>query len=214
MRKDGIIFDLDGTLWDVFDATYKSANMVTKKHNLKSVSKEVVRGCFGLNREDSAKAYFPHLDLRESLNYIEEVIQNTTEILNTEGGIIFPNLKETLKVLSNNYDLYIVSNTSQKEYIESFLNCSDTKALFKDYIAASMLKISKADAIKKVIKDNELEKAVYVGDMIKDLEATIDAGVPFVQAKYGFGNDLKTEFYINEIKELPDIINNVFKLSF
>ncbi len=35
--KKGIIFDLDGTLWEVTNTTYKSVNEIAKKHNLKEV---------------------------------------------------------------------------------------------------------------------------------------------------------------------------------
>ena len=80
---------------------------------------------------------------------------------------------------------------------------------FKDYIAASELKISKADAIKKIINDYQLTKAIYVGDTKKDMEASDLAGIPFIQAKYGFGKDLNTKYYINEIKELPNIVEKL-----
>ncbi len=32
--KKGIIFDLDGTLWEVTNITYKSVNEIIKKYNL------------------------------------------------------------------------------------------------------------------------------------------------------------------------------------
>lgn len=126
--------------------------------------------------------------------------------------IYTPNLKDVLNTLKEKYDLFIVSNTAETKYIEAFLISSGTQNYFKDYIAASKLKISKSEAIKKVISENNIEKAVYIGDTSIDLEASKKSGIPFVQAKYGFGQDLKTKYSINQIDELPKILEEVFKV--
>ena len=105
--------------------------------------------------------------------------------------------------------MYIVSNSAEKRYIEAFLNSSDTRKYFKDYIAASSLNISKSAAITKVVNEYGLEKAVYIGDTILDLEAANESKIPFIQAKYGFGNDLNTKYYINKISELPELLENL-----
>ena len=31
----------------------------------------------------------------------------------------------------------------------------------------------------------------------------------FIQAKYGFGQDLKTKYSVNEITELPDVLSKI-----
>ena len=109
--------------------------------------------------------------------------------------------------------MYIVSNTAQKEYIESFLISSDLKEYFKDYIAASELNISKADAIKKLTKQYNIKKSVYVGDTKKDLESAQEAQIPFIYAKYGFEKDLKVQYYINDISELEKILKKIFNFE-
>lgn len=209
MKKQGILFDLDGTLWEVIDATYESANEVIKKHNLKEISKEIVCSTFGLNRTDSAKSYFPYLGTEEAEEILDEISDVNIKRLKEYGGNVYKNVDETIKKLYENYDIFIVSNTGHSEYIKAFLTSSGLEKYFKDYLAASELKLSKSAAIKKVIKEYELEKYVYVGDTIKDLEASNEAKVPFIQAKYGFGKDLNTKYYINSIEELPNVIENV-----
>lgn len=37
---------------------------------------------------------------------------------------------------------------------------------------------------------------------LNDMDSTLEAGMKFIHAKYGFEPILKTEFYINDIKEL------------
>ena len=209
MKSNGIIFDLDGTLWEVIDSTYKSANEIASQYNLDEISKETICRSFGCNKEESAQLYFPQMDLNESINLIDEIAKINIENLKQNGGNVYPYVDETLNLLNEKYDLYIVSNTAEIEYIEAFLITSGTKKYFKDYIAASYLNISKEDAIKKVIKDNNIEKAIYVGDTIKDYEATKNNEIDFIQAKYGFGEDLKTKYSINEVKELITVIDKI-----
>jgi len=209
--KKGIIFDLDGTLWEVTNITYKSVNEIAQKHNLKEVNIETICSVFGCNKEETAKLYFPYLDLKESLQLINEISIVNIDKLKKYGGNVYEGLEDTLKVLIKKYNLFIVSNADNKEYIEAFLITSGLKEYFTEYLAASELNISKAEAINKIIKDNNLLESVYIGDTRKDLEATKIANIPFIQAKYGFGSNLKTNYYINSIKELPKIIIEIFR---
>ena len=164
---------------------------------------------FGLNKGESAKLYFPYMELNESTKLIDEIAAINIENLKNNGGNVYPNVKEVLNKLVDKYDLYIVSNTAEIEYIRAFLKSSDIQKYFKDYIAASSLNISKADAIKKIIEDNKIKNAVYIGDTIIDLKASNINNIPFVQAKYGFGEDLKTEYCINNLKELPKVLEKL-----
>jgi len=209
MENKGILFDLDGTLWEVIDITLESVNEIAKKYDLKEVTKQTICSVFGLNKIESAQLYFPYLELEDSLKIMDEIEDYKNKILKECGGNIYPNIEEVLIELEKEYKLFIVSNTAKSEYIEAFLISSGLEKYFIDYIAASELNILKADAIKKIIDEYELEKSVYVGDTKKDLEASNMANIAFIQAKYGFGEDLNTQYYINEINELPDIIKEI-----
>ncbi len=210
-KKDGIIFDLDGTLWEVIDSTWISANEITKKYGLGEITRETICRVFGLNKQDSAKLYFPDLEFNESSKLLDEIAVINIQNLKTNGGNVYTNLNKVLFKLSQKYNLFIVSNTSENQYIEAFLISSGTKKYFEGYIAASMLNITKGEAIKKVIKDYNLRKAIYVGDTVKDFEASEIAQIPFVQCKYGFGEDLKIQYSIDNLEELPKMIQEIFE---
>ena len=211
--NEAIFFDLDGTLWEVIDSTYNSVNKITKKYNLPSVTINTICNVFGKNRIESAKLYFPNLREEDALKLLDEIAILNIQNLKENGGNVYKNVKETIKRLKKDYDLYIVSNTAHKEYIESFLISSDLKEYFKDYIAASELNISKADAINKLTKQYNIEKSVYGGDTKKDLESAQEAQIPFIYAKYGFGKDLKVQYYINDISELENILKKIFNFE-
>lgn len=207
----GIIFDLDGTLWEVIDSTYKSVNEICEKYNLDSVSRGVICSCFGLDKYETARKYFSNIDTDRLMELLKEIADININNLRNNGGNIYEGVKETIKRLSYKYKLYIVSNTAEKEYIEAFLESSNLNDYFDDYIAAGEINITKSEAIKKVIKDNNLTKAIYVGDTINDYTAANEASIPFVYAEYGFGKKFDNKYVISSFKELPYLIDNIIK---
>lgn len=209
--KYGIIFDLDGTLWEVIDNTYESVNEVCKKYKINCVSKDTVISCFGLDKNDTALKYFPTLDKNFRLKIMDEIAVVNIDKLKLSGGNIYDGVKDTLELLSKKYDLYIVSNTANNEYIDAFLDGNSVRKYFKDYIAASSVNISKNCAIKKIIDNNKINRAIYVGDTIYDLEASKCAGIPFIWAKYGFGKNVCAEYSINIFKEIIQVIEKILK---
>ena len=106
--------------------------------------------------------------------------------------------------------MYIVSNSSYNSYIESFLNNGNMKDYFKDYIAAGRLSLLKGEAISKIIKDNDIKDAIYVGDTYKDMISAKEAKIPFIQCLYGFSEDLDCNYKIKNIYDLREIIDKIY----
>ncbi len=77
------------------------------------------------------------------------------------GGILYPQLAETLYTLSKKYPLYIVSNC-QDGYIESFLTAHLMTDFFKDTECWGRTFL--ASLIRYFIERNNLKNPVYVGD--------------------------------------------------
>ena len=53
-----------------------------------------------------------------------------------------------------------------------------------------------------VIERNKLTKPIYIGDTMGDYTAAIGNQIPFVFAKYGFGDVPNAEHSINKIVDL------------
>ena len=209
MKYDMIIFDLDGTLWETERISYKTANAVLKKYETdKEISMEVVKSTMGCTFAETAEMYMPYYDVEKREKILGQMLDLNAQILSEFGGNVYKNLEETLEVLSQNYRLAIVSNCADG-YIESFLNSSKLDKYFIDYMAAAKYKVTKAEAIRQVVERNDVDSAIYVGDTINDYKATLGADVDFIQAKYGFGEDLKTEYSIEDISELPELLENI-----
>ena len=203
---DAIIFDLDGTLWSAVDSCLKATSLVKKEHSdiTRDVTKEQVESAMGKTSEEIINIYYGYLPREKGEEYANEAFNKNVDNLLKEGGILYPNTRETIIKLSKKYKLFIVSNCV-KGYIESFLNTSGIKDYFSDYESYGRTLLSKGKNIKLVIERNNLKNPIYVGDTKGDMEASKIAGIPFVYASYGFGKVDKYDYKIADISELLDL---------
>ena len=73
---------------------------------------------------------------------------------------------------------------------------------FVDFECPGRTNLSKAENIKIVIERNNLKHPVYVGDTQMDCDAAKKAGIPFIYARYGFGNTEEYNHVIDKFEEL------------
>ena len=200
-----LIFDLDGTLWETIDTTLEAANIVADKYNLKTVTKQTVEKGMGLSSIQNTVNYMPEVDTNTALKYIAEICEVNFELIKQKGAHVYDGVDEVIKKLSQKYKLGIITN-NYDEYVEAFFNVSGLKSYFTDYIGAASYKITKGEAIKKMVeKYNELNN-YYIGDIKNDMIATMEAGISFVHARYGFDPNLECKLHIDDIKELENIV--------
>ena len=118
-----------------------------------------------------------------------------------EEGTLYGNVENVLQELSQKYKLYIVSNC-QDGYIEVFYKYHNLEKYFLDYENPGRTGLSKGENINLIIERNNLSNPVYVGDTEGDLKAARFAGIPFVYAKYGFGQVSEYELVIDNFEDL------------
>ncbi|MFD2442522.1 HAD family hydrolase [Bacillus sp. CGMCC 1.16607] len=203
---DSIIFDLDGTLWDSTDPILNVWNNVlkTKKEIKKLLTVEDLQGCMGLQMKEIGQKLFPYLEEGARGKILDECCLVETEYLCEHGGTLYENLEETLKVLSQKYKLFIVSNC-QIGYIESFYHFHQLEHYFLDFENPGRTGLSKGENIKLIMERNNLKNPVYVGDTEGDMKAAQFAGIPFVYASYGFGKVSHFDYSIKKIEELVEL---------
>lgn len=203
---DAIIFDLDGTLWDASQGICNTWNEVLAKKGLKRgpFSKEELSAQFGKTMYDIADAIVPELEKADRDALMEEMCEYEVHQLYNRGGILYPDLKETLEYLSSKLPLCIVSNC-QCGYIEDFLHAHDCGKYFKDFSCWGQTMATKGETNKIVIERNGFKNPVYVGDTAGDRQSAIDAGIPFIFASYGFGSVEDYDGIIHTFKELKDL---------
>ena len=205
-----VIFDLDGTLWDSAESVAESWNMVIEKENLGfALTADDIRRNMGKTMNQIADDVFSQLgeEERYALARKCEVFEN--EYISEHGGQLFDGIRETLEaLLQAGVKMSIVSNC-QEGYIPAFIKSMNMDRYFVDYEEWGRSGYLKADNIRLVMKRNSVEKAVYVGDIQKDADASAEAGVPCIWAAYGFGHIENPAGTLNSFSELPKVLSEI-----
>ncbi len=209
--KKGIIFDMDGTLWDSSESVAKSWDEVVQKERkgLRRITAEDIQTAMGHTMTEIAEMIFPMLDKQDAIALTDRCGEAENEYLRTHGGVLYPQLEDTLKVLAEQYPLYIVSNC-QKGYIEAFLDYYQFWNYIEDIECFGNNNREKAYNIRLVAERNCLDAAVYVGDIQGDYDASKKAGVDFIHAAYGFGSVKENVPVIQAFAKLPETLDEVF----
>lgn len=205
MKTDGLIFDMDGTLWDSTKAVVDSWNIVFRRLGLDyRATIPDINAQMGKPMPEIFASLLPGQS-EEVLKLVEkECCAYENEYLSQHGGVLYPKLRETLEALSDHFPLFIVSNC-QSGYIEAFLAYHGLGHLFRDCECWGNTLLSKAENIKLVINRNFLIAPVYVGDTALDGVSSRKAGALFVHAAYGFGSTDDCDASISSFSELIDL---------
>ena len=210
MEKRGIIFDMDGTLWDSAKAVAESwTEVVAREYTPERViTEDEIKRVMGLTMDKLAAQIFPELPEERRLQLLDVCGREENEYLRTHGAIVYPKVEETFQKLREKYHLYIVSNC-QSGYIEAFLEYYGYGKYIEDIECYGNNGLVKGENIRKVVERNQLTKAVYVGDIQGDYDASMQAGVEFIHAGYGFGTVDADVPEIAAFEELPKVVESV-----
>ena len=111
MKYDGLLFDLDGTLWDATENIRTSWNIAIKDFiglENRELTAEELQGVMGLPMDEIAAKLFSEYPKEKQLDILQHCCEIENEYLTNHGGILFPNVEKTLSNLSKNFKLCIV----------------------------------------------------------------------------------------------------------
>ena len=207
---DGIIFDLDGTLWNSTGATYLIWNDALKARGIDfQMSYEKALHYMGMTMLTIKAELVEEGMAPEIAEAVVGVMSSssseykfTDENGEPKGVVLYEGCIEVLTKLSEKYKLFIVSNCGFG-YIESFMDTFNIASLLTDHESYGGTGLGKSDNIKLVMERNSLKNAIYVGDTAGDEAAAHSAGIPFVYAKYGLGKAVCPD---HEIYRLSDLV--------
>lgn len=204
-----VIFDLDGTLWDTSDTVVDIWNSVLSvKCPTHKMNKQVMASLMGKNQAGFVNDFFAGVEKDRANEIIKEIFKAEQKHLRQFGAKLYEGVQATLNKLKDDYAIMIVSNC-QSGYLDAFLDYYELRGVLTDYECAGSSGLSKGENIKLVLKRNNIEKAIYVGDTKSDEVAAKEAGVAFVYASYGFAD---VESYDYKIDEFCDIEQAAYEL--
>ena len=200
---DSIIFDLDGTLWDVSEACSKGWNVALKGFQKSDdhVSADDIRSVSGLPFDECVSSLLgkrKDLDFRELGRLIDREERKAITLL---GGDLYEEVREGIPELSEKYSLFLVSNC-QDWYLESFWDIHGLKTYFKAFDCHGSSGVEKSKMISRVCEDNELTRPIYIGDTIGDQDSSRKAGVAYGHVAYGFGEVSGADHVFSSFGEL------------
>ena len=203
---DGIIFDVDGTLWDVRKVVEKSwSDTITRETDWPIRFDDKSLGAMFGKTMDTIFFHFYPESTREEYERLTAIIYNVqNKNLIKYAPPLYNGVKETLEKLAERYKLFIVTN-AQRGYIDTIFKVHDIKKYFTDWMCFGDTGESKDVTITKLMERNHLERAAYVGDTQGDADASAKAGIPMVYAGYGLGHVDKQWKSIKSFTELKDI---------
>lgn len=211
--KKGIIFDVDGTLWDSAKPVAESWTLMLERRYpelARIITSDDMYRNMGKTMDAIGADLFPGLAPDKRDEVMDACMRYENEYLADHPGVTYPNMKETLAALSREYGLYIVSNC-QEGYIEALMAACGIASYISDTECSGATGRPKGDNIRLVMERNGLEKCLYVGDTAMDQEAAGKAGIPFVFASYGFGQASGADAVIGSLAELPRAVKEILE---
>lgn len=202
---DGIILDIDGTIWDSTEVVKDAWNRALYELGYhKNVTARDLRGLFGLPMDEIFRAIIPDAT-DEEIGVFEPLCSKYEfEYLDREGGNVYQGMKDTIEKLSRSHKVAIVSNC-QSGYIELVMRKTGIEPYIIDHVCPGDTGMLKAENIRLVADRNGMKTPVYVGDIEKDEIASRSAGVGFIHAAFGFGSATSPDHVINKFADLLDI---------
>ena len=208
--KTGLIFDMDGTLWDSSDQV--AAAWTEKLRELGYgdivITPEAMTRVMGLTMDKLADILFEKMPREERMPALDACGEYENEYLRKHGAVLYPELEATLKRLKEKYPLYIVSNC-QSGYIEAFLEHYGFGRYFEDIECYGNNLKNKGDNIALIAQRNGLGKAYYIGDIQGDYDSATQAGADFIHAAYGFGTINADVPRLERFSDLPELLEKL-----
>ena len=206
MNYESLIFDIDGTLWDSRELVAEGYNIQLKKEGLDHlcVDAEILKTQFGKVKNVIADDLFASIPVPERYHLIDRCMEMEQIHMHQDPcNIGYPKVLETIQTLAKKHRLFIVSNC-ECGYPELTMEKLGLTPYIQGHLCFGDTGTSKGQTILKLMRDHNIESCIYIGDTQGDYKATVEAGIPFIWASYGFGNP---DGYTKKIDSFEELLN-------
>ena len=206
-----LIFDIDGTLWDSRALVAEGYNIQLRAegYDRLCVDAEVLRPLFGKTMRAIADAILAEVPVPERYDLMERCMETENRYLaENECRIGYEGVQQTLEALQKDYRLFIVSN-AQCGYPELCMEKLGIAHLFEGHLCFGDTGTEKGQTILELMRRHNITDAFYIGDTQGDYEATLEAGIPFIWAAFGFGDPKGYAARLEDFRQLPQLLQTL-----
>ncbi len=213
-----VLFDLDGTLIDTAPDFFQVVNTLTAEHDRPAVSREAIDQTVSDGARALVKLAFKIEESDENFAALNQRLLDLyhDKLLNTESEL-YPGMDQLLVELdSASIPWGIVTNKPEKyslrllEQLQLLQRCG--VLICPDHVQE---KKPHPEPIFKALEKLQIdtERAVYIGDHLRDVQAAKNADVIAVAASYGYlAEDAKVEewyadFILKSADQTIDLLN-------
>ena len=207
-RTDGLIFDMDGTLWDAVDTYARIWNEVFLRAGREvHVTRESLIGNIGIPIPRILDNLFPNIAPEEAARFSKELADEEPALLSRYGGTPYPGVVSGLERLSHKYKLFLVSNCDTHT-LPIFMSCIGITPFITEAVSYGDTHKPKGDNMLLLKAKYGLQQPLYMGDIEADGQETHRAGLPFVYARYGFGHTDDYELVFDSFNDFTEFFLN------
>ena len=219
--KKGIIFDMDGTLWDSARQVADSWSIALQEAGIenKKISASDMYSVMGKTMDEIANILFGELDEKKQKELLHACCEKENDYLRKNGGNLYPKVESTLEKLKSKYHLYIVSNC-QSGYIEAFLHYYNFSKYFEDIECFGNNSKIKAENI-KIVEPVSPKTKQFVVTIVENRVIDIfrvrskHPEVAFMEELYIVPEQPENDNYLKQcIRQLPTIQRQVIWLKY
>jgi len=204
-----VVFDIDGVLLNSFEANLKFHQDLITKAGYKPATREEYKKLFHCAMLDNIKTITKSNDDKEiqriyQMGFKREV-RYPNELLTSPK-----NMKDTIELLSKNYQLGIVTSRIKNSVFEA-PTMKEIKSFFKIVVSFEDTTNHKPDPEPLLLIAQKLnikpEEIVYIGDVATDFQAAKSAGMKFILfSKSNLGGvNISTDVF----SKLPELIKKL-----
>ena len=179
LKKDikSVIFDLDGTLVDAYEAIIQSVNFTLKKLDYKEALPKRIRLAVGWGDRKLLGAFIKEQDLNSAL----AIYRRHHRITLKRYSKLLPGAKELLEYLKKRDFKTAIASNRPTEFTNIILRRLGLRKYFDYVLCADKLPKGKPhpEILLRIMKKLKIKprQVVYVGDMTIDVETARNAGI-------------------------------------
>lgn len=191
MKKQYLLFDVDGTLTDPMIGITKSVQYALRSYGIEVEDLSQLCCFIGPPLKDSFMEYYDFSEIQacEAIGRYREYYQVTGIFENK----VYPGIEELLKELKESGRTLITASSKPEVYVRQILEHFQLDSYF-DFIGGADLeeiRVQKADVIQYVMDCNritDLEQVIMIGDREHDIQGAKKVGIESVGVLYGYGS--------------------------